>query len=168
METANRVRLFTRNGHDWSSRYPWIVESALRNRHKQFVIDREAVILGLQCLSLASARRGGSALRLRHPGARRRGPAQPSAVHAQAKSGAAATRPAGIFVAPFEQGEIGPHLFRAACNMGLEGMVSKRGRPTLSGQTIQRLGEGKEPQTPRIQPSAGSVLRCGRRCLRRS
>src|SRR6516164_7534866 len=47
METANRVRLFTRNGHDWSSRYPWIVESALRNRHKQFVIDGKPVILGV-------------------------------------------------------------------------------------------------------------------------
>jgi ATP-dependent DNA ligase len=35
-------------------------------------------------------------------------------------------RPDGIFVAPFEQGEIGPDLFRAACNMGLEGIVSKR------------------------------------------
>ena len=30
---GNRVRLFTRNGHDWSSRYPLIVESALKNRH---------------------------------------------------------------------------------------------------------------------------------------
>jgi hypothetical protein len=29
-------------------------------------------------------------------------------------------RPDGIFIAPFEQGEIGPDLFRAACNMGLE------------------------------------------------
>jgi ATP-dependent DNA ligase len=28
-------------------------------------------------------------------------------------------------MAPFEQGEIGPDLFRAACDMGLEGMVSK-------------------------------------------
>jgi bifunctional non-homologous end joining protein LigD len=26
-------------------------------------------------------------------------------------------RPDGIFVAPFEQGEIGPDLFRAACRM---------------------------------------------------
>jgi ATP-dependent DNA ligase len=34
------------------------------------------------------------------------------------------------FAAPFEQGEIGPDLFRAACNMGLEGLVSKdRDRP---------------------------------------
>ena len=36
-----------------------------------------------------------------------------------------AKRPDGIFVAPFEQGEIGPDLFRAACKMGLEGLVSK-------------------------------------------
>jgi bifunctional non-homologous end joining protein LigD len=34
-------------------------------------------------------------------------------------------RPDGIFVAPFEQGEIGPAPFRAACRMGLEGLVSK-------------------------------------------
>ena len=37
-----------------------------------------------------------------------------------------ARRPDGIFVAPFEQGEIGPDLSRAACDMGLEGLVSKR------------------------------------------
>jgi ATP-dependent DNA ligase len=30
------------------------------------------------------------------------------------------------FLPLFEQGEIGLDLFRAACNMGLEGMVSKR------------------------------------------
>jgi ATP-dependent DNA ligase len=36
-----RVRLITRNGHDWSGRYPWIVESALKNRLKHFVIDGE-------------------------------------------------------------------------------------------------------------------------------
>jgi bifunctional non-homologous end joining protein LigD len=34
-------------------------------------------------------------------------------------------RAEGIFVAPFEQGEIDPELFEAACRMGLEGLVSK-------------------------------------------
>jgi bifunctional non-homologous end joining protein LigD len=29
-----------------------------------------------------------------------------------------ARRPEGIFVAPFEQGEIGPELFRKACELG--------------------------------------------------
>ena len=37
-----------------------------------------------------------------------------------------AHRPEGIFVNPFERGEIGPDLFRAGCRMGLEGLVSKR------------------------------------------
>jgi len=31
-----------------------------------------------------------------------------------------------IFIAEYEQGEIGDVLFRVACNMGLEGIVSKR------------------------------------------
>jgi bifunctional non-homologous end joining protein LigD len=43
---GDRVRLITRNGYDWTKRYPWIVESALKNRVKQFVINGEAVILG--------------------------------------------------------------------------------------------------------------------------
>src|SRR6516225_2458897 len=29
---GDRVRLLTRNGHDWTRRYPWIVEAALKNR----------------------------------------------------------------------------------------------------------------------------------------
>jgi hypothetical protein len=37
-----------------------------------------------------------------------------------------ARRADGIHLAPFEQGEIGPDLFRAACDMMLEGLVSKR------------------------------------------
>jgi bifunctional non-homologous end joining protein LigD len=47
-----------------------------------------------------------------------------------------ARRPDGIFAAPFEQGEIGPELFRAASGMGLEGLVSKRrDRPYQSGRS---------------------------------
>jgi ATP dependent DNA ligase domain len=46
-----RVRLFTRNGHDWTGRYPLIVEAALRNRQTSFVIDGEAVLLGVDGVS---------------------------------------------------------------------------------------------------------------------
>ena len=38
-----RVRLFTRNGHDWTDRYPLIVEAALRNRSASFVIDGDRI-----------------------------------------------------------------------------------------------------------------------------
>ena len=44
---GKRVRLFTRNGHDWSDRYPLITEAALRNRNTSFVVDGEAVLLGV-------------------------------------------------------------------------------------------------------------------------
>ena len=45
-------------------------------------------------------------------------------------------RPDGIFVNPFEIGAIGPDLFRAACDTGLEGLVSKRsGRPYRGGRS---------------------------------
>ena len=29
---GDRVRLITRGGHDWTKRYPWIVEAALKKR----------------------------------------------------------------------------------------------------------------------------------------
>ena len=38
------MRLFTRNGHDWTARYRRIVEAALQNRNSNFVIDGEAVL----------------------------------------------------------------------------------------------------------------------------
>jgi bifunctional non-homologous end joining protein LigD len=44
---GKRVRLWTRNGHDWSSRFPLITEAALLNRNSSFVIDGEAVLLGV-------------------------------------------------------------------------------------------------------------------------
>ena len=41
------MRLITRGGYHWTKRYPWIVEAALKNREKRFVIDGEAVVLGV-------------------------------------------------------------------------------------------------------------------------
>ena len=47
-----------------------------------------------------------------------------------------ARRPQGVFVSEFERGEIGADLFRAACRMGLEGLVSKhRDRPYQAGRS---------------------------------
>src|SRR5215510_7425845 len=48
---GDRVRLYTRNGYDWTSRYPLIVEAARRIRTRQFVIDGEAVLLGVDGIS---------------------------------------------------------------------------------------------------------------------
>ena len=46
-----------------------------------------------------------------------------------------ARRVDGIHLAPFEQGEVGPELFRHACKLGLEGLVSKhRDSPYRGGR----------------------------------
>jgi bifunctional non-homologous end joining protein LigD len=140
---GDRVRLITRNGYDWTKRYPWIVECALKNRQKQFVIDGEAVVLGVDGVpdfnALHSRKHdhevqfyafdvmalNGEDLR-----------ALPLSLRKTNLARLFARRPDGIFVAPFEQGEIGPDLFRAACDMGLEGLVSKRrDRPYRAGRS---------------------------------
>jgi len=137
---GDRVRLFTRNGHDWSGRFPWIAESALKNRHKQFVIDGEAVLLGVDGISdfngLHSGKHNHEAqlyafdvLALDGEDLR----ALPLFMRKTNMERLLRGRPDGIFVAPFEEGEIGPDLFRVACNMGLEGVVSKRA-DRLSGR----------------------------------
>ena len=44
---GDRVRLITRGGHNWADRYAWIVEAARKNQIKRFIIDGEAVVLGV-------------------------------------------------------------------------------------------------------------------------
>ena len=128
-----RVRLFTRNGHDWSERYPRIVEAALRNRNSSFAIDGEAVLLGGDGRSdfngLHSRRHDAEVEfyafdMLVSDGDDLRRP--PLSMRKTNLSRLLARRVDSIHLAPFEQGEIGPDLFRHACLMGLEGLVSKQ------------------------------------------
>ena len=49
-----------------------------------------------------------------------------------------ARRVDGIFLSDFEQGEIGPDLFRHACLMGLEGLVSKHRESIYRGGRSDR------------------------------
>jgi ATP-dependent DNA ligase len=138
---GERVRLITRNGYDWTKRYPWIVESALKNRMKQFVIDGEAVILGVDGRSDFDALHSGKHNEevqlyafdmLAGDGDDMR--SLPLSMRKANLARLLARRSEGIFVAPFEQGEIGPELFRKACEFGLEGLVSKRrDRPYRAG-----------------------------------
>jgi bifunctional non-homologous end joining protein LigD len=138
---GDRVRLITKGGYDWSKRYPWIVEAALKNRQRHFVIDGEAVILGVDGRSDFDALHSGKHNEevqlyafdmLAGDGDDMR--QLPLSMRKANLARLLARSTEGIFIAPFEQGEIGPDLFRAACNMGLEGLVSKRrDRPYRAG-----------------------------------
>ena len=118
---------------NWTDRYPWIVEAARKVRQKRFVIDGEAAVLGVDGVSDFDAlhsrqhdeevqlcafdllAEGGDDVRK-----------LPLLMRRTNLARLLARRPDGIFEGPFEQGEIGPELFRAACQMGMEGLVSKR------------------------------------------
>jgi ATP-dependent DNA ligase len=134
--------LLTRNGHDWTARYPPIVEAALKNRQTSFVIDGEAVLLGVDGISdfngLHSRKHNEEVqlyafdiLALDGEDLRK----LPLHLRKTNLERLLARRPEGIFVSDFEQGEIGPDLFRHACKFGLEGLVSKRSdRPYRAGR----------------------------------
>ena len=65
-------------------------------------------------------------------------------------------RPDGIFTGSFEQGEIGPDLFRKACEFGLEGLVSKRAdRPYCAGRSKDwvKMKNRAHPAMERVQES---------------
>ena len=120
---GDRVRLFTRNGYDWSTRYPLIVEAARRIKTRQFVIDGEAVLLGVDGISDFDGLHGGNQndegqlyasdiLALDGDDLRN----LPLHLRKTNLARLLARRADGIHLAPFEQGEIGPDLFRAACN----------------------------------------------------
>jgi bifunctional non-homologous end joining protein LigD len=146
-----RVRLFTRNGHDWSDRFPRIVEAALRNRNSLFVIDGEAVLLGVdgrsdfnglhsrrhddevECYAFDMLVSDGEDLRKLPLSMRKTNLAR---------------RVDGIHLAPFEQGEIGPDLFRHACLMGLEGLVSKHRERTYGAGRCTHWQKVKNPEHP--------------------
>jgi bifunctional non-homologous end joining protein LigD len=57
---GDKVRLFTRRGHDWSKRYPAIVRTAAALRCTSFTLDGEAVVCGPDGVAIFDAlhRRG--------------------------------------------------------------------------------------------------------------
>jgi hypothetical protein len=60
-------------------------------------------------------------------------------------------RPECIFVSDFERGEIGPELFRKACEFGLEGLVSKHRDRAYRAGTSPNWVKVKNPKHPAMQ-----------------
>ena len=148
---GKRVRLWTRNGHDCSDCFPLITEAALRNRNSSFVLDGEAVLLGDDGRSdfngLHSRKHDDEVqfyafdILLSHGEDIRR---MPLSMRKANLARLLARRVDGIFLSDFEQGEIGPDLFRHACLLGLEGLVSKHQDPSRRavafGDSLGRAG----------------------------
>ena len=154
---GKRVRLFTRNGHDWSGRFPLITEAALRNRNTSFVIDGEAVLLGVDGVSdfngLHSRKHDDEVMFyafdiLVSDGEDLR--KLPLHLRKNNLARLLARRVDGIFLPDFEQGAIGPDLFRHACLMGLEGLVSKHRERRYRQRTCDWIKNRDHPAYSRV------------------
>jgi bifunctional non-homologous end joining protein LigD len=155
---GQRVRLFTRNGHDWTDRYPMIVEAAHRVRISSFVLDGEAVLLGVDGRSDFDAlhsRQHNDEVQfyafdvLMSEGDDLR--KIPLSMRKASLARLLARRINGIFLSEFERGEIGPDLFRHACLMGLEGLVSKRSDLAYRSGVSPSWVKVKNPEHPAMQ-----------------
>ena len=127
------VRLFTRRGYDWTRRFPRIIEQARRLRPGAFVIDAEAVFCGddgvpdfEQLMSRRVDREffayGFDLLALDGDDLR-----QESLDRRKVRLAKLLVRSKdGIVLSEHMDGELGTVMFKHACRMGLEGIVSKR------------------------------------------
>jgi bifunctional non-homologous end joining protein LigD len=148
------VRLFTRRGFDWTDRYPAIAGAAAKLAARSFTIDGEAVVCGTDGIAVFAAlhRRqrvheailysfdllelDGEDLRSRPLGERK---ARLAKLVGRSERG---------IVYNEHTDEDGGIVFRHACKLGLEGIVSKRlSKPYQSGRSGHWL-KVKNPDSP--------------------
>jgi bifunctional non-homologous end joining protein LigD len=140
------VRLFTRRGYDWTSRYPAVAATAAKVCAGSFTLDGEAVVCGPDGVAIFDAlhRHGtvgeamlyafdlleldGEDLRPLPLGDRKKRLAR-----------LLARRRVGIVLSEHTAND-GVTIFRQACRMGLEGIVSKKlSAPYRSGRSTDWL-----------------------------
>jgi bifunctional non-homologous end joining protein LigD len=145
------VRLFTRRGYDWTERYPAIATAAAKLRAKSFTLDGEAVVAGADGVAVFDAlhRRGRVAdailqafdlLELDGEDLRPLPLGQRKPRLARLLS--------GVIALNDHTDARGELVFRQACVMGLEGIVSKRlTAPYRSGPSRDWI-KVKNPDSP--------------------
>jgi ATP-dependent DNA ligase len=150
---GDSVRLFTKNGNDWSKRYPAIVDAAGALRAGSFVLDGEVVCCdsdGLAVFELLRSRRHDreaflyafDLLELDGEDLRR--------VELEARKTRLerllARAPHGIRFSEHLIGD-GPTIFRHACALGVEGIVSKRRTSRYRSGRSDDWRKTKNPQS---------------------
>jgi bifunctional non-homologous end joining protein LigD len=152
--SGGSVRLFTRRGYDWSGRYPAIAATAATLRAASFTLDGAAVVCGADGVAVFDA-------------LHRRGIVTPAMLYAfdlleldgqdlrelplrdRKKRLRKLLGRRRVGIVPSEHtDEDGAMVFRQACGMGLEGVVSKRlSAPYRSGPSRDWI-KVKNPDSP--------------------
>jgi bifunctional non-homologous end joining protein LigD len=154
------IRLITRNGHDWSPRYPLIVEAINRLKVRSCLIDGEAVSCddnGVAVFERLRRKREGrhvflygfDLLELDGEDLRRAAFETRKATLASLLRGSLPGLRLNEHLT--HPGDV---VFRHACKMGLEGIVSKRlGSRYVSGRSKDWL-KFKNPEAPAVKREA--------------
>jgi bifunctional non-homologous end joining protein LigD len=148
------VHLFTRRGHDWTDRYPAIASAAGKLRARSFTIDGEAVVVGDDGIAVFDAlhrrQRATDAILYAFDLLELNAKDQRPLPFGERKAKLAkllARKPAGIIYNEHTD-EDGATVFRHACKLGFEGIVSKRlSAPYRSGPSRDWL-KVKNPDSP--------------------
>jgi bifunctional non-homologous end joining protein LigD len=163
------VRLLTRNGHDWAPRYPLIVEAVAALRVHSCLIDGEAVCCddeGVAVFAKLRQRRNDrhvvlrafDLLELDGKDLRREPLERRKVLLMRLLVGARVGLQVNDHIA-----EAGDVVFRHACQLGFEGIVSKRlGSPYRSGRSPDWL-KMKNPGAPAVRREAEEDWRKTRR-----
>jgi bifunctional non-homologous end joining protein LigD len=151
---GDAVRLFTRRGYDWTERYPAIAAAAAKLKARTLTLDGEAVVCdgdGVAVFGALHRRQRASdaflyasdLLELDGEDLR----ARPLSERKTRLARLLRRAPPGIALNDYTD-ESGAAVFRHACRMGLEGIVSKRlTAPYRSGRSSDWL-KVKNPDSP--------------------
>ena len=157
---AKRIRLLTRNGNDFSARFPFIVEAVRALPVRSCIIDGEAIVTndnGLAVFDLIREHGQHAAAELcafdliELDGVDHRHVRIEERKRSLAKLLGRLQR--GIVVNEFFEGD-GAIIFKHACKLGCEGIVSKRlGSPYRAGRSAHWL-KIKNPAAPAVKREA--------------
>ena len=154
------VRLITRNGNDFTSRFPLAVDAVTRLPAHAFLLDGEAIVTnerGLAVFDIIRHQRHGDdavllafdLIELNGKDLRRKPIEQRKRQLAKLVRG---PHP-GIVLNEVFEGD-GDILFEHACKLGCEGIVSKRlGSPYRSGRSVNWV-KVKNPKAPAVRREA--------------
>jgi bifunctional non-homologous end joining protein LigD len=159
---AVSVRLFTRNGHDWTARFPSVVEAVGALKIKSCILDGEITVCRPDGVTSFDLLRTGRKIKpeavlhvfdlieLDGDDLRR----EPIEMRKQRLRGVLRHhRPAVQFNEHLQEAD-GEEVFHHACLMGLEGIVSKRlGSPYQSGHSRHWL-KSKNPNCEAVRREA--------------
>jgi bifunctional non-homologous end joining protein LigD len=157
---ANGVRLFTRNGYNFADRFPMIVAALKNLPARSCFIDGEAIVVdrnGLSVFDLLRYRQHDHAavlcafdlIELDGEDLRR----SPFEHRKRALAELLRQKTDGIILNVHYEGD-GAAIYRAACTLGCEGIVSKRlGSPYRAGRSDHWI-KVKNPAAPAVRREA--------------